>query len=191
MPLPKENKKYTYADYLTWSEGERYEIIDGVPYMQAAPTWQHQAVLMELSRQFANYLRNKTCMVFTSPFDLRLPEDNKQNDDDVTNVLKPDIVVVCDRSGLRKTGYYGAPDLIVEIVSSSTIRRDKLEKFNKYEKAGVKEYWIVEPEGKIVSVFVLQDSKRYGRPEIYADEDKVKITIFDDLIIDLKPVFDY
>ncbi|MDI3312340.1 MAG: Uma2 family endonuclease, partial [Thermoanaerobacterium sp.] len=111
--------------------------------------------------------------------------------DDVTNVLQPDIVVVCDRSGLRKTGYYGVPELIVEIVSSSSMRRDRLEKFNIYEKAGVKEYWIVEPEGKIVSVFVLQDSKRYGRPEIYADEDKVKVTIFDDLIIDLKPVFDY
>ncbi|MCR4431001.1 MAG: Uma2 family endonuclease [Tepidanaerobacteraceae bacterium] len=188
MPLPQENKKYTYADYLTWPEDERWEIIDGVPYMQAAPSWQHQTISVELTRQFANFLQEKPCRVFTAPFDLRLPEEN-ESDDETTNVLQPDIVVICDNKGLKGTGFYGIPELIIEISSPSTSRKDKVLKFNKYEKAGVKEYWIVEPEGKFISVFTLQENKRYGRPETYMEKDKVKVSVFPDIIIDLAPVF--
>ncbi|MGI1691730.1 Uma2 family endonuclease [Thermoanaerobacter uzonensis] len=191
MPLPEKNKKYTYADYLTWSEEERWEIINGVPYLQAAPTWQHQAVLLELARQFANYLQDKSCRVFTSPFDLRIPEANEK-DEETTNVVQPDIIIICDNSGLKKTGYYGVPELIIEIieiVSPSTGQKDKIEKFNLYEKAGVKEYWIVEPDEKVVMVFTLEEG-RYGRPQMYSEEDKVKVSIFDNLVIELKPVFE-
>ncbi|MDI3501428.1 MAG: hypothetical protein PWP22_1199 [Thermoanaerobacter sp.] len=188
MPLPEKNKKYTYADYLTWSEEERWEIINGVPYLQAAPTWQHQAVLLELARQFANYLQDKSCRVFTAPFDLRIPEANEK-DEETTNVVQPDIIIICDNSGLKKTGYYGVPELIIEVVSPSTGQKDKIEKFNLYEKAGVKEYWIVEPDEKVVMVFTLEEG-RYGRPQMYSEEDKVKVSIFDDLVIDLKPVFE-
>ncbi|HHW02464.1 MAG TPA: Uma2 family endonuclease [Thermoanaerobacterales bacterium] len=188
MPLPQENKKYTYADYLTWPEDERWEIIDGVPYMQAAPSWQHQTISVELTRQFANFLQEKPCRVFTAPFDLRLPEEN-ESDDETTNVLQPDIVVICDNKGLKGTGFYGIPELIIEISSPSTSRKDKVLKFNKYEKAGVKEYWIVEPEGKFISVFTLQENKRYGRPETYTEKDKVKVSVFPDIIIDLALVF--
>jgi Uma2 family endonuclease len=188
MPLPQENKKYTYADYLTWPEDERWEIIDGVPYMQAAPSWQHQTISVELTRQFANFLQQKPCRVFTAPFDLRLPEEN-ESDDEITNVLQPDIVVICDNKGLKGTGFYGIPELIIEISSPSTSRKDKVLKFNKYEKAGVKEYWIVEPEGKFISVFTLQENKRYGRPETYTEKDKVKVSVFPDITIDLTPVF--
>lgn len=188
MPLPEKNKKYTYADYLTWSEEERWEIINGVPYLQAAPTWQHQAVLLELARQFANYLQDKSCRVFTAPFDLRIPEANEK-DEETTNVVQPDIIIICDNSGLKKTGYYGVPELIIEVVSPSTGQKDKIEKFNLYEKAGVKEYWIVEPDEKVVMVFTLEEG-RYGRPQMYSEEDKVKVSIFDNLVIDLKPVFE-
>lgn len=188
MPLPQEKRKYTYADYLTWPENERWEIIDGIPYMQAAPTWQHQAISTALLSQFYNYLSGKPCQVFASPFDLRIPEKNEK-DEDTTFVVQPDIVVVCDRSGLKGTGYYGTPALIIEISSPSTAKSDKIWKFNKYEKAGVKEYWIVEPESKIVSVFTLQENNRYGRPELYTETDKVKVAAFPELIIDLAPVF--
>ena len=188
MPLPEKNKKYTYADYLTWSEEERWEIINGIPYLQAAPTWQYQAVLLELARQFANYLQDKSCRVFTAPFDLRIPEANEK-DEETTNVVQPDIIIICDNSGLKKTGYYGVPELIIEVVSPSTGQKDKIEKFNLYEKAGVKEYWIVEPDEKVVMVFTLEEG-RYGRPQMYSEEDKVKVSIFDDLVIDLKPVFE-
>ena len=90
---------------------------------------------------------------------------------------------------MKGTGYFGVPDLIIEVCSPSTIRNDKVLKFNKYEKVGVKEYWIVEPEGKFISVFTLQQNNRYGRPEIYTEVDNVKVGVFDNLIVDLKLVF--
>jgi len=188
MPLPDKDKRYTYADYLTWPEEERWEIIDGVPYMQAAPSWQHQLMSTELLRQFANYLQDKPCMVFAAPFDLRIPEKDEK-DEEIRNVLQPDIVVVCEKEGLKGTGYHGVPVLVIEITSPATSRVDKVLKFNKYEKAGVREYWIAEPEGKFVSVFTLQADKRYGRPETYTEEDKIKVSVFPDLVIDLAPVF--
>lgn len=189
MPIPHSDKKYTYADYLTWPEDERWEILDGVPYMQSAPTWQHQSVSRELMLQFGEYLRKKPCQVFAAPFDLRLPE-SEEKDEDITNVIQPDIVVICDNEGLKGTGYCGTPTLLIEITSPSTSKMDRLYKFNKYEKAGVKEYWIVEPEVKIVSVFVLQDNSRYGRPDVYSEENEIKVSVFPDLAIDLKPVFE-
>ena len=70
MPLPQENKSYTYEDYLKWPEDERYELIDGTPYMQAAPTWRYQAIVFELGRQFGNYLIGKSCRAFSAPFDV-------------------------------------------------------------------------------------------------------------------------
>ncbi len=188
MPLPHENRKYTYADYLTWPENERWEIINGIPHMQAAPTWQHQAISRDLLTQFNNYLKDRSCQVFASPFDVRLPEGNEK-DEDSTFVVQPDIVVVCDKDNLKGTGYFGVPVLIIEISSPSTMKNDKIWKFNKYEKAGVKEYWIVEPEGKIISVFTLQENQRYGRPEGYSETDKIKVTVFPELVIDLTPVF--
>jgi Uncharacterized protein conserved in cyanobacteria len=189
MPFPESKGKHTYADYLTWPEGERWEIIDGVPYMQAAGTWQHQSISRELLRQFSNYLLNKPCQVFAAPFDLCIPELN-EGDEEISNVIsQPDIVVICDKSKLRKTGYFGTPELVIEITSPSTGKMDRLIKFNKYEKVGVKEYWIVEPEQKIVSVFVLQDNNRYGRPDVFSEEDQITVSIFPDLSIDLKLVF--
>ena len=86
MSYPQENKKYSYKDYLTWSENERWELLDGEAYMQAAPSWQHQAISGELHRQFANYLQGKDCQVFSSPFDLRLP-DNDEPDNESINVF--------------------------------------------------------------------------------------------------------
>lgn len=190
MPMPKENKKYTYSEYLTWPEEEKWEIINGEPYMQAAPSWQHQAISRELMLQFGEYLRNKTCQVFAAPFDLRLTYEN-ENDEDITNVYQPDLLVICDKSKLKGTGYYGVPSLVVEIISQSTAKIDRLLKFNMYEKAGVKEYWIVEPDAKIVSVFTLQENNKYGRPELYTENDNVEVSIFTDLIIELNAVFNF
>ncbi|RCX16847.1 Uma2 family endonuclease [Anaerobacterium chartisolvens] len=188
MPLPNQERKYTYADYLTWPEGERWEIIDGVPYMQAAPLRIHQEISMELSTQLHTYLKGKTCRVFAAPFCVRL--DVKKADSNIKNVVEPDITIVCDSSKLDERGCSGSPDMIIEILSPASGKIDKLIKFNKYEKAGVKEYWIVEPDQKLVSVFILQSNGSYGRPEIYSEENKITVSIFPDLNIDLKPVFD-
>lgn len=190
MPLSKEVRKYTYADYLRYPDDERWEIIDGAPYMQSAPSWQHQSISRELLRQFSNYLLHRSCEVFASPFDLRL-SDAEVNDEDVTNVYQPDLVVICDKSKLKGTGYFGIPNLVIEILSHSTAKADRLLKFNMYEKFGVKEYWIVEPDMKLVSVFILQDDNRYGRTELYTETGDVKVSIFPDLVIDLNLVFNF
>lgn len=129
MPLPQEGRKYTYADYLTWPEGERWEILDGVPSMQVAPTWQHQAISVQLTTQFNAHLKGTTCRVFAAPFDLCIPDANER-DEEISNITQPDIVVICDESKLRKTGYFGVPALIIEISSPSTAKQDKLLKFN-------------------------------------------------------------
>ncbi|MBC7960426.1 MAG: Uma2 family endonuclease [Vallitaleaceae bacterium] len=142
----------------------------------------------ELLTQFSNFLKGKHCQVFASPFDLRLPNAGEE-DEDTTNVYQPDLVVVCDQSKLKGTGYYGTPELVIEILSPITIRNDKIWKFNKYEMAGVKEYWVVEPEGKFVTVFKLQENNRYGRPEAYIESDEIRVSIFPELLIDLESVF--
>lgn len=190
MPLSNVEKKYTYAHYLAFPDDERWEIIDGVPYMQSAPTWQHQRISGELFRQISNYLLHKSCEVFASPFDLRLSEE-EVIDEDVPNVIQPDLVVICDKSQLKGTGSFGVPSLVIEILSPSTAKTDRLIKFKMYEKSGVKEYWIVEPDLKLVSVFILQDNNRYGRTELYTEIDQVKVSIFPDLVIDLNTVFDF
>ncbi|PKM93561.1 MAG: Uma2 family endonuclease [Firmicutes bacterium HGW-Firmicutes-1] len=189
MSFLQEKKQYTYADYLTWSEDERWEIIDGVPYLQAAPSPSHQLITGELYRQFANYLQGKTCEAYLAPFCVRLTNGDEKQNEDIKKVVEPDITIVCDKSKIDEKGCNGTPDLIVEVMSPSSIKHDRVIKFNKYEQAGVKEYWIVEPEGKIISVFTLQSSDRYGRPEIYTEDDKVTVFTFPELVVDLSIVF--
>ncbi|MGB9840933.1 Uma2 family endonuclease [Thermovenabulum sp.] len=189
MPLPKEDRIYTYADYIKWPENQRIELIDGKVYLMTSPSRIHQKTLGKIFYQFANYLKDKSCEVYMAPFDVRFPDKNEENEKDIKNVVQPDMIVVCDEAKLDEKGCKGAPDLVVEIVSPSTAQKDKLHKFNLYEKHGVKEYWIVEPENKILNVFTLQENKRYGRPDIYSQDDKVKVSIFEDLMIDLKDIF--
>ncbi|MGY0694987.1 Uma2 family endonuclease [Virgibacillus sp. FSP13] len=188
--MPKDDRIYTYADYLSWPEDVRAEIIDGTPYLHAAPSRIHQKVQSELHRQIANFLVGKECEVYPAPFHVLLDlEDDNNNEADKGNVFEPDITIVCDRSRLDDIGCKGSPDMIVEITSPSTARIDKIKKFNKYEQAGVKEYWIIEPLEIIVSVYTLQENLRYGRPDLYSDDDQVQVSIFDDLVIDLELVF--
>jgi Uma2 family endonuclease len=180
MSLP-ESKLYTYADYLTWPEDQRIELVNGVPHvlhMQAGPSAMHQEILAELVAQFVVYLRGKNCKVYPAPFSVKL---------DVINVFEPDLSIICNKEKIDKQGCNGAPDLIIEILSPSSIKHDRFTKFKEYEKAGVKEYWIVEPEGSIVSVFTLDDTKRYGRPEIY--DESIVVGLFPELVIDLGLVF--
>ncbi|KLU62811.1 hypothetical protein CEB3_c07720 [Peptococcaceae bacterium CEB3] len=189
MPLAQEKGNYSYADYLTWPEDERWEIIDGIAYLQAAPSSTHQEILGGLFAQFHHYLSGKPCKVYPGPFCVRLTQDDVKINEDIKKVVEPDITIVCDISKIDERGCKGAPDIIVEIISPSSIKMDRFIKFNSYEKAGVREYWIVEPEGKIVNVFLLQDDQRYGRPETYIEDDEIKVSILTDLRIDLKPVF--
>ncbi|MBP1760015.1 MAG: hypothetical protein H6Q63_932 [Firmicutes bacterium] len=189
MPLSKEEKLFTYADYLTYPEGERWEIIDGVSYMQAAPSPIHQEILMELSKQIAVFLTGNPCPIYPAPFCVRLPQGDEKNNREVKNVVEPDISIICEKSKIDDKGCNGAPDMVIEIISPSSIKTDRVVKFNLYEKAGVKEYWIVEPDQKLVSVFQLQKNGRFSRPEMYTDEDSITASLFTDLVIDLGAVF--
>jgi Uma2 family endonuclease len=181
--------KYTYKDYLSWENDERWELIHGYPHcMTPAPSRRHQEISIELLRQFANFLLDKPCNVYGAPFDVRFPEGGEK-DDDIQTVVQPDISVVCDRSKLDDRGCKGSPDLIVEIISLATARKDMKEKFLLYEEAGVKEYWIVDPAARTVMVFRQAEVCRFGRPEIYSEEDTITVGTFEGLSVELRGVF--
>jgi len=180
---------YTYADYIQWNDNERWELIDGVAYnMSPAPSRKHQKISQILSRRIGNYLEGKTCEVYTAPFDVRLPLGDEE-DKMTGNVVQPDIVVVCDSSKLDDRGCTGAPDLIIEILSPSTAKMDMVVKLNLYEKAGVKEYWLVHPTDHTVTVFKRGDDGRYGRYEMYDQSEEIAVGIFPDFVFDVKEVF--
>jgi Uma2 family endonuclease len=143
---------------------------------------------MDLGRQFSTYLLGKKCQVYAAPFDVMFPEGSLR-DEDITTVVQPDLVVVCDESKLVDRGCLGVPDLVVEILSPATGRKDMREKLSLFERAGVREYWIVHPFDLTVEVFALSESGRYGKPEVYGPGDELRVGIFDDLTIDLEQVF--
>lgn len=185
----KQSERYRYSDYLTWDDGERWELIDGVPYyMTPAPSRLHQGISGALFRQISNFLFDKPCQVYAAPFDVRLPE-GEESQSDITTVVQPDISVVCDAAKLDDAGCVGAPDLIVEILSPSTARMDRKEKFIRYERAGVKQYWLVDPDSKTVTVFSLGLDSRFGRPDVYGDDEMIVVSIFPGLEINLSLVF--
>jgi len=189
IPERKENYKYTYRDYLNWPMEERWEIINGVPYsMSPAPSRKHQDVSGELFNQIYSYLKGKPCKVYSAPFDVRLSAEG-ESDEATTNVVQPDISVICDTFKLDDKGCKGSPDLIIEIASPSTLRKDLKDKFYLYEKALVKEYWLVYPEEKTIVVNTLKEDGKYGRPEMYSEEDTIKVGILNSLEIILKDVF--
>jgi Uma2 family endonuclease len=184
MALAQTNPSYTYADFLEWDERERCELVDGEIFMLAAPSMEHQRVLMELAYQLRDFLKGKPCKVFPAPFAVRLKPLADNSDD---TVLEPDIVVVCDSSKLDKRGCNGAPDLVMEISSQSTARYDKVEKFRRYHAAGVREYWIVDPDSKTAQVCVLENG-RYILSS-YDDRGPAPVTVLPGCVIDLGEVF--
>ncbi|MGO8695853.1 MAG: Uma2 family endonuclease [Rectinemataceae bacterium] len=165
-PAQRLDRKYTYSDYLTWPEGERWELIGGVAYnMSAAPNRRHQAIIGLLYFRIRSHLEGKACKVYMSPFDVLMPELDEPADGDISNVVEPDIVVYCDDAKLTKSGGRGAPDLIFEILSPSTHMKDIREKFDLYERMGVREYWVIDPSGEWLSRFVRGADGRYGEAE--------------------------
>lgn len=181
-------RSYTYEDLLGWDDGYRYELYDGIPVYMDSPSDTHQAISMELSRQLANYLVGKKCRVFSAPFDVRLFEKPGDRPGDVDTVVQPDLMVVCDPDKLDRHGIHGAPDLVVEITSPSTQRYDRLVKLNLYQRAGVREYWIVDPENRCVQVLTL--TKGLLLPcEVYEERQTAKVGVLEGCEIDLATVF--
>jgi Uma2 family endonuclease len=189
MSLPLNKNGYTYKDYLKMPEDKRIEIIDGIIYnMTPSPSRIHQKILGLIHAEFLNYLKDKSCEVYMAPFDVRLPK-NVEQDEDINTVVQPDVVVVCDKNKLDDKGCIGSPDLVIEIVSPSSLRHDLKTKFFLYEQAGIKEYWVVYPLEKAINVYQLNEEGKYADFEIYSKEDQVKVGIFDDMLVHLKTIF--
>lgn len=188
MVLPAEKARYTFADYITWDENERMEIINGEVFMMAAPSRIHQEICFEIGRQMGNYLEGKQCKVYLAPFGVRLFEQDNDKPDNVDTVVEPDISVVCDRNKLDKYGCKGAPGLIVEVLSPSSQRHDQLVKLNLYQRAGVREYWIVDPVSRTVAVYTLEEGAYHGA-ETYGPDALAPVGVLEDCQIDLSAVF--
>ena len=185
----QEERKYTYADYLSWDDDRRWEIINGEVYdTSPAPSDDHQALLLELSKQIAIYLTGKMCVGRIAPYDVRFPEGVK-NDEKIIDTVQPDLVIICDRSKIDKRGCQGAPDFIIEILSPSTAAKDLIIKQALYELNKVKEYWAIDPISKVVIVYLLGEDGRYSKPTVHPGKGKLKVTVIEELEIDLDAVF--
>ncbi|MGG3894643.1 Uma2 family endonuclease [Geobacillus stearothermophilus] len=187
MPMPEKGQPFTYAQYMMLDEDVRYEVIDGQVFnMSPAPTPKHQAVQRELLVEFATYLRGKECTVFGAPIDVCLAD--RDDPEQIREWVEPDLVVVCDKNKIREKRIVGVPDLVVEIISKSTVRKDKIVKFHRYERAGVKEYWIVDPMNETIDVYVLEEG-RFRHQGMYVRDDTIPVRMFPGFGIELKNVF--
>jgi Uma2 family endonuclease len=184
-------KRYTYADYLTWWDDKRRELANGfIRLMTPAPRTEHQEISMNLGGELRHIIKKNKgkCKIFPAPFDVRLPKNGEREDDRIDTVVQPDICIICDPSRLDERGCLGAPDMIVEILSFSTAKYDTGIKFHLYEEAGVREYWIVYPPEKGVEVFILQPDGKYDGGTRY-ETGKVPVYIFNGIEIDLNDIF--
>jgi len=181
MPVTKENKRFTYTDYCSWPEEERWEIIDGYAYdMSPAPDTEHQLLTGTLYRMLGNALSGKPCIPFIAPTDVVLSE---------LDIVQPDILVVCDNQKITKKNIQGAPDLVIEVLSPSTARKDRWEKKRLYEKCGVKEYLLIDPEGKYVERFLRAEDGFFDRGEILSPRETLSLKSLPGIDIPLWELF--
>ena len=185
MKLPvRDTVRHTYADYASWPDDERWELIDGIAYaMVPAPSRLHQEVVLELARQIANALLGSRCRAYVAPFDVRLARPN-ETDDQIENVVQPDVSVICDPSKLDERGCRGAPDWVIEVLSPNTAAHDQIRKRDLYERHGVREFWLVHPSDRLVMVYVLKHVT-YGRPMVRELEGELESTAVRGVKVDL------
>ena len=178
----KNSDYYCYGDYLSWSDDARYELIDGEAYfMSPAPDLPHQDIAGEIYFQLRQGLKDKPCRAFIAPVDVRLPKADEA-DERIDTVVQPDVLVVCDASKLDRRGVRGAPDWILEVLSPSTASHDQIKKRQLYECHGVKEYWLVHPVDKVLTIYRLENHE-YGKPELYELQGITPISVLADLPI--------
>ena len=172
----RTEKHYTYADYLQWPDDTRYELIDGEAFRMApTPPIEHQEIAGEVYCQLANQLDGQPCRPYIAPVDVRLPRKDEA-DAAIDTVVQPDVLVVCDPHKIDRRGVRGAPDWVLEVLSPSTAAHDQIAKRRTYERAGVREYWLVHPSDRTLTVYAL-DNGQYGRPDIYELKDETPIGV--------------
>lgn len=181
--ISKKQGEYTIEDYYAQPEEHRVELIDGVLYDLAAPKDIHQIISVRLLMQLNAYIEKNqgTCIPVCAPIDVQLDCDDR-------TMVQPDIAVVCDRTKFKGV-IYGAPDLVIEILSVSTRKKDAYLKLMKYQNAGVREYWLVDPDKRKVVVY---DLEHEDIPVIYGFEDIVQVRIFgEECKIDFVEISEY
>lgn len=183
-------ESYTYADYLLWQFKERVELFRGRIFkMSPAPSSFHQEISGNLYFELRSLMNDSSCKLFTAPFDVRLLQNkDKCNDNQISTVVQPDLCIICDKTKIDEKGCLGAPNLIIEILSPGNSKKEMDIKYDLYEENGVTEYWIVSPESKTISIFVLKDAKYIGMKPILIDS-VLQSPTFPNLKISVKKIF--
>ncbi len=182
MPLSVQKGKYTYQDYVTWPDEERWELIDGVAFnMTPAPSFKHQNIVGNFFNVLKNALRDKTCVPGIAPVDVVLSE---------YDVVQPDVFVVCDPKKITDKNIQGAPDLIIEILSPFTSKKDRWNKKNLYERYGVLEYILIDPDGEYVERYLLKDDNTYDKGAVFERTDTIILESITGIEISLSEVFE-
>ena len=182
--LKRDTHYHTYADYLTWSRSYGDELINGTAYVREppAPSWWHQGIVVELCRQVANAVEDKPCRVCVAPLDVRLPKSTEE-DDEVDTVVQPDVLIVSDLKKFDARGMRGAPDWVAEVLSPSTARHDRTLKLSAYERAGVREVWLIDPVDRTLTVYLLE-AGYYGRATVLELKGRTQLTAVPGVTLD-------
>jgi Uma2 family endonuclease len=182
--LKRDTDYHTYSDYLTWSRDYGDELIDGTAYVREPPSasQSHQQLVLEIGRQLGNALEDKPCDVYVAPFDVRLPKST-EDDDLINTVVQPDVLIVSDRKKVDARGVRGAPDWVAEILSPSTARHDQTVKLSAYERAGVREVWLVDSIDRKLTIYRLE-AGHYGHPTILDLKGRTQLTAVPGISID-------
>ena len=183
MPLArKTERKFTYTDYITWPDEERWELIDGQAYnMTPAPSFRHQKIVFNFASLLRDALKGNPCVAGIAPTDVVLSE---------SDVVQPDVFVVCDEKKVTEANIQGAPDLIIEVISPATALKDKRGKKALYEKHGIKEYIIVDPTDQYVERFLFGEDGLYGKGDIFGPMEVLPIVGLEGIEIPLWEVFE-
>lgn len=180
----KKQGEYTLEDYLAIPDERRVELIDGVIYDMSSPLGHHQIIAGQIYFHLVSYISGKggPCIPFIAPIDVQLDCDDK-------TIVQPDVLILCDRSKYTPQRIVGAPDFVVEVLSKSTREKDMFLKLNKYRSAGVREYWMVDPDKKTVIAYNFENDDDLS---VYTFRDKVPVGIYGgDCVIDFAPIDDY
>jgi Uma2 family endonuclease len=186
--LQRDKLYHTYADYLEWSATYGDELINGTAYVREppSPSTSHQGVAGELHRQIATTLKGKPCRVYMAPLDVRLPKSTEE-DDQVDTVVQPDVFIVCDLQKVDARGIRGAPDWLAEVLSPGTARHDRFRKLPVYERAGVREVWLIDPTDRTLTLHRLEAGS-YGRATVLELKGQTPLTAVPGVTIDWEQV---
>ncbi len=181
MTMAHEQKRYTYQDYASWDDDERWELIDGLPYnMSPAPRIKHQQIAGNFHTFLNVKLDDSKCQALLSPIDVVLSD---------YDVVQPDVIAVCDETKITELNIQGAPDLVLEVLSPSTSHKDRWLKRNLYEKYGVKEFLLADVDGEYIERYTLQENGIYGKSEIFGKDETLKLFSLPELEIPLDKIF--